>query len=229
VTRLRVVVAEDHYLVREGVRRILDEEQDLSVVATVGSATELEVAAARTEPDVVVTDVRMPPDTHLAGISAALRIRAARPGVGIVVLSQYSDPRYAMSLLADGAAGTAYLLKERVGDPDSLVHAVHTVAAGGSVIDPDVVEALVARTAHRGPSPLERLTPRERDVLQLMAEGRTNSGIGARLHLSESSVEKHSGSIFAKLGLTAEGDTHRRVAAVLAYLDGRGEDSPARP
>jgi DNA-binding NarL/FixJ family response regulator len=224
MTGLRVVVADDHYLVREGVRRILDEEPDIEVVATVSTATELEAVAARTRPDVVVTDIRMPPDPQLAGITAALRIRDARPATGIVVLSQYSDPRYAMSLLADGTTGTAYLLKERVGDPDQLVGAVRTVAEGGSVIDPEVVGALVAKSSHRDVSSLRHLTERERDVLQLMAEGRTNAGIATRLHLSESSVEKHSGSIFAKLGLAAEGDVHRRVAAVLAYLDGRSDE-----
>jgi len=223
MTHLRIVIAEDHYLVREGVRRILDEESGIEVVATVSTATELEAVASRTRPDVVVTDIRMPPDPHLAGIAAALRIRDARPGTGIVVLSQYSDPRYAMSLLANGTAGTAYLLKERVGDPDQLIGAVRTVADGGSVIDPEVVGALVAKSSHRDVSPLGHLTARERDVLQLMAEGRTNAGIASRLHVSESSVEKHSGSIFAKLGLAAEGDVHRRVAAVLAYLDGRSD------
>ncbi len=218
---LRAIVAEDHYLVREGVRRILEEEPDIEIVATVGSATELEAAARRLAPDVVVTDVRMPPDTPLAGITTALDVRRAQPDLGIVVLSQHSDPRYAMSLFADGTAGKAYLLKERVGDPDQLVGAVRTVADGGSVVDPDVVAALVARSANRDTHPLHRLTPRERDVLHLMAEGRTNAGISARLHLSESSVEKHSSSIFAKLGLASEGDVHRRVAAVLTYLDGR--------
>ena len=223
MTHLRIVIAEDHYLVREGVRRILDEESGIEVVAPVSTATELEAVASRTRPDVVVTDIRMPPDPHLAGIAAALRIRDARPGTGIVVLSQYSDPRYAMSLLANGTAGTAYLLKERVGDPDQLIGAVRTVADGGSVIDPEVVGALVAKSSHRDVSPLGHLTARERDVLQLMAEGRTNAGIASRLHVSESSVEKHSGSIFAKLGLAAEGDVHRRVAAVLAYQDGRSD------
>ncbi|MGB7817333.1 MAG: response regulator transcription factor [Ornithinibacter sp.] len=230
MSTLRVVVAEDHYLVREGVRRILDDEPDLVVVATVASATELERAAEREDPDVVVTDIRMPPDEHLAGLTAALRIRAVRPGVGIVVLSQYADPRYAMALFADGTAGVAYLLKERLGDPDKLVGAVRAVAAGESVIDPDVVGALVARSSHRDAHPLASLTERERGVLQLMAEGRTNAGIATRLHISQSSVEKHSGSIFAKLGLAGEGDVHRRVAAVLTYLDGRvagvGSDPP---
>jgi DNA-binding NarL/FixJ family response regulator len=225
VTVLRVVVAEDHYLVREGVRRILDEEPDLTVVATVASATDLELVAARELPDAVVTDVRMPPDGQLAGITSALRIRARQPGVGIVVLSQFADPRYAMSLLADGTAGIAYLLKERVGDPDHLVGAVRTVVAGGSVIDADVVGALVTKSARHDAHPIQRLTGREREVLQLMAEGRTNAGIATRLHLAESSVEKHSGSIFAKLGLAAEGDVHRRVSAVLAYLDGRDDDT----
>lgn len=218
---LRILVAEDHYLVREGIRNVLDEEDDLEVVTTVGTATELEAVAARIRPDVLVTDIRMPPGNQMDGIDSALRIRSLRPDTGIVVLSQYADPRYAMALLADGTAGIAYLLKERVGDPDHLVAAVRTVAAGGSVIDSDVVGAMVAARQH-APGPLAKLTPRERDVLRLMAAGNTNVAIADQLHLSESAVEKHSGSIFAKLGLPPEPTVHRRVAAVLTYLDARG-------
>ena len=223
MTPLRVLIAEDHYLVREGVRRALDEEPDLEVVGAVETAAELEAAARDLAPDVIVTDIRMPPDNQMDGITAALRIRAAQPGLGVVVLSQHADPPYTMALLADGTDGIAYLLKERVGDPDQLAGAVRTVAASGSVIDPDVVAAMVASAGHRVREPLVELTERERDVLKLMAEGRTNVGIAQQLYISGSSVEKHSKSIFAKLGLAAEPTVHRRVAAVLAYLD-RGPD-----
>ena len=220
MTTLRIVIAEDHYLVREGVRKALGEEPDLEVVAAVSSATELDAAAAGLQPDVVITDIRMPPGNQMDGIESALRARSRQPGLGIVVLSQYADPRYAVSLMADGTAGIAYLLKERVGDPDHLAAAVRAVAGGGSVIDPDVVGAMVASTHQREAGPLSRLTQREREVLQLMAEGRTNVGIADRLYISESSVEKHTKSIFAKFGLAAEPMVHRRVAAVIAYLDG---------
>ena len=217
---LSVVVAEDHYLVREGVRRALEEDGDISVVATASTADELESAAVRLRPDVVVTDIRMPPRHQMDGIEAALRVRVTQPGLGIVVLSQHADPEYTMALLADGTAGVAYLLKERVGDPDQLVRAVRTVADGGSMIDAAVVGAMVAGREGRSGGQLSQLTDRERDVLQHMAEGMTNNGIAQTLFISESSVEKHSKSIFAKLGLSVEHNLHRRVTAVLAYLDG---------
>lgn len=218
---LRVVVADDHFVVREGVRRILESEADIDVVATVGTASELESAVATVDPDVVVTDIRMPPSFHTEGIDAALRIRAARPQVGVVVLSQYADAQYTVELLRDGSDGVAYLLKERVGDPDQLIAAVRATAAGGSVIDPDVVASLVARTTHQIDSPLAELTDRELDVLHQMAEGRTNAGIAEQLHLSESTIEKYSTSMFSKLGLASEPSVHRRVAAVVTYLHSR--------
>jgi DNA-binding NarL/FixJ family response regulator len=216
---LTVLIADDHYLVREGVRRALEEEPDIEVVATVGTATELEVVAAKVRPDVIVTDIRMPPSNQMDGITAALRVRSAQPGTGIVVLSQHSDPHYALALLADGTAGVAYLLKERVGDPDQLIAAVRTVALGGSAVDADVVAFMLQGSDTGCAGPLAALTNRERDVLQLMAEGRTNAGIAEALYISESSVEKHSKAIFAKLGLGEESKVHRRVAAVLTYLD----------
>ena len=223
--RLRVAIAEDHYLVREGTRRALEDSGAIEVVAAVGTAAELEDVVARQRPDVVVTDIRMPPGHHTEGIEAAHRIRAAHPEVGVVVLSQYAEAAYALELLGAGTNGLAYLLKERVGDPQQLVHAVVEVARGGSVVDPDVVTALVTSTAqHR--SALEGLTGRERDVLERMAQGRTNAAIAAQLHLSESSIEKYATSIFAKLGLQDEPQTHRRVAAVLTFLGDAGRAQP---
>jgi DNA-binding NarL/FixJ family response regulator len=224
--RLRVVIAEDHYLVREGTRRALEDSGVIEVLAGVGNPDELEDAVARLEPDVVVTDIRMPPGHRTEGIDAAHRLRERDPGLGVVVLSQYADATYAFELLRDGTAGLAYLLKERVGDPEELVAAVRAVAAGGSVIDPDVVAALVARNTRPETSRLTHLTERERDVLGQMAQGRTNAAIAGALHLSESSIEKYATSIFAKLGLTDEPQVHRRVAAVLAFLNEAGRAQP---
>lgn len=215
---MRVIVAEDNYLVREGVRRLLEDAGGVQVVAGVGSATELVDAARRLGPAVVVTDIRMPPGHGMEGIEAAHAIRASDPSIGVVVLSQHADEAYAFELFKDGTAGLAYLLKDRVGELDQLLDAVRTVASGGSIIDPVVVEALVARRSRMAGSPLRELTPRELEVLREMARGRANRGVAAKLHLSESSVEKHVGSIFAKLGLAQEPSTDRRVSAVLAYL-----------
>lgn len=224
MTAPRVVIADDHYLVREGVRRALTIEGKVDVVAVVGTAEELERVVSRELPDAVVTDIRMPPGHGTEGIDAAHRIRARHAHIGIVVLSQHNDATYAMDLLRDGTAGMAYLLKERIGDPHVLVEAVEAVVAGGSRIDPEVVASLVQ--AGRRSSPLGTLTDRESDVLALMAQGRTNAGIADRLHLSESSIEKYASSLFAKLGLTDEPHTHRRVAAVLAYLQDQGSAQP---
>ncbi|HUH06982.1 MAG TPA: response regulator transcription factor [Egibacteraceae bacterium] len=223
---LRVAIAEDHFLVREGIQRALEDSGQVEVVGAAGAPDELEELVERLRPDVIVTDIRMPPTHHTEGIDAAHRIRASHPDIGVVVLSQYADATYAFELLRNGTAGLAYLLKERVGDPDQLVRAVREVAQGGSVVDPDVVDALVARNAQRERSPLAALTERERDVLQRMAEGRTNVAIAERLHLSESSIEKYATSIFAKLGLSEEPQTHRRVAAVLAFLRDAGRAQP---
>ena len=224
--RLRVVIADDHYLVREGVRQALERTDDIDVVATVGTAPELEAVVTTDRPDAVVTDIRMPPHNRTDGIDAARRIRLAYPETGVLVLSQYNDPSYARQLLADGVAGLGYLLKERVGDPMRLIAAVEEVARGGSIVDPEVVSSLVARTDRDPHSPTARLTDRERDVLAAMAEGRTNASIAEQLHLSVSSIEKYSSSIFSKLGLFDEPDLHRRVTAVLAYLDDRGRAEP---
>jgi DNA-binding NarL/FixJ family response regulator len=225
-SKLRVVIAEDHYLVREGTRRTLDDEADIEVVAVVGTALELEHVVPRVQPDVIVTDIRMPPGHQTEGIDAALRIRAANRDIGVVVLSQYADATYALELLSDGTQGVAYLLKERVGNPAQLVDAVRTVADGGSVIDPYVVATLVQQNAHRSSSPLQHLTERELEVLEQMAQGRTNAGIAEELHLSESSIEKYSTSIFLKLGISDESQIHRRVAAVLTFLHDEGRAQP---
>lgn len=223
MTDLRVVIAEDHYLVRAGIRRALEESDDIQVVATVGTADELMRVVPTVEPDVVLTDIRMPPDHHTEGIDAALALRTERPGLGVVVISQYVDAAYTMELLRDGTEGIGYLLKERIGDPDQLIDAVHAVASGGSVIDGDVVAALVERTARNRPTPLGHLTPRELDVLRGMAQGKTNSAIASVLHLSQSSVEKYSTSIFVKLGLDdRDAQVHKRVSAVLALLHNDG-------
>jgi len=226
---LRVVIADDHYLVREGVRQALDRSARIAIVAVVGNASELESLVAAEHPDVVITDIRMPPHNSTDGIDAARRIRATYPSTGIVVLSQYNDPSYARQLLQDGVTGIGYLLKERVGDPARLIAAVEEVASGGSVIDPEVVALLVARTERDSNSPTGRLTTRERGVLAAMAQGRTNASIAQDLHLSVSSIEKYTSAIFTKLDLFDEPDLHRRVAAVLAYLDEHGRADPLDP
>jgi DNA-binding NarL/FixJ family response regulator len=219
--RLRVIIAEDNYLVREGVRRLLEDSGRVTVEAVTANADELLSAVRRRAPDAVITDIRMPPGHHMEGIVAAHAIRADHPGTGVVVLSQHTDESYAFELLRDGTAGLAYLLKDRLGDVDDLVHALREVAAGGSVIDPVVVDALVARHSRTERSPLAGLTARELDVLREMASGRTNAGIEESLHLSASTVEKHVNAIFAKLQL-AEGPVHRRVTAVLTFLQNAG-------
>jgi DNA-binding NarL/FixJ family response regulator len=215
---LRVVIAEDSLLVREGVRAVLRQPGDIEVVAECASLPELLAAAAEQRPDVVVTDVRMPPTGTDEGVQAATRLRHQQPGVGVVLLSQYAEPGYATALLDGGSAGRAYLLKERVSDPGQLVAAVREVAGGGSVIDPAVVEVLVSASGRARSSPLAELTPRERDVLAHIAQGRSNAGVAAALFLSERAVEKHINVLFAKLGLAAEPDTNRRVKAVLMHL-----------
>jgi DNA-binding NarL/FixJ family response regulator len=215
--RLRVVIAEDNFLVREGTRKLLEDSGEIEVLAAVGDADELHKAVRRLHPDVVLTDIRMPPGHHMEGIDAAHTLRAEHPHLGVAVLSQHTDESYAFALLHDGAAGLAYLLKDRLGDLDDLVRALREVARGGSVIDPEVVDALVARRTRTSSSPLASLTPRELDVLREMAQGKTNSGIENALHLSTSTIEKHVNSIFDKLGLTEE-PVHRRVTAVLTYL-----------
>lgn len=215
---IRLVLAEDHYLVREGVRRLLEAQSEIDVVATCDDYDSLLEAVAAERPHVVVTDIRMPPSDTDEGIRAADWLREAHPEVGVVVLSQYASPGYVLALLDGGSAGRAYLLKERVKDVEQLVAAIRTVAQGGSMIDPKVVEALVAESTRVEPSPLEQLTPRERDVLREMAAGKNNAAIAEALVLTERSVEKVIHAIFLKLGLTWEPAIHKRVKAVILYL-----------
>ena len=215
---IRVVLADDHYLVREGVRRLLESEPEVEVVAVCGDLDSLLAAVEAERPDVLVTDIRMPPGDADEGIQAAERLRGTHPQVGVVVLSQYSNPSYALALLEGGSERRAYLLKERVEDVEQLVGAIRAVADGGSVIDPKVVDALVAEGARSEDSPLNELTPRERDVLREMAEGKNNAAIAESLFLTERSVEKVIHSIFLKLDLTYEPAVHRRVKAVILYL-----------
>ena len=216
---MRVVFAEDNYLVREGTVALLGEVDRVEIVATAASFDELIAAVDAHEPDAVLTDIRMPPTGTDEGIRAAKRIRADHPSIGVVVLSQYADDEYAYDLLKDGAGGLGYLLKERVGDVTELVRALDEVTSGGSVLDPKVVEALVAAKDRMAHSPLAQLTDREREVLSLMAQGMNNAAIAKALFLTDRAVEKHINSMFHKLGLTEEPDVHRRVMAVLAFLD----------
>ena len=215
---IRVVLAEDHFIVREGIRRLLETQPGLEVAAVCDDLDSLLAAVEAESPDVVVTDIRMPPGNADEGIQAAERLRETHPDMGVVVLSQYATPSYALALLKSGSAGRSYLLKERVQDVEQLVSAITTVAEGGSVIDPKVVEALVAEDARGEGSPLKQLTPRERDVLREMAAGKSNAAIGEALFLAERSVEKVIHSIFLKLGLTWETAVHKRVKAVILYL-----------
>jgi DNA-binding NarL/FixJ family response regulator len=213
-----VVLADDQYLVREGVRGLLESSNEVEVTAVCDDLDSLLAAVDVEPPDVVVTDIRMPPGDADEGIQAAMRLRESHPQVGVVVLSQYATPSYALALLEGGSEGRAYLLKERVKDLDQLVGAIRVVSEGGSVIDPKVVEALVAANTRAEGSPLNELTPRERDVLREMAEGKNNAAIAETLVLTERSVEKVIHSIFLKLGLTWEEAVHKRVKAVVLYL-----------
>jgi DNA-binding NarL/FixJ family response regulator len=215
---LRVVFAEDNYLVREGTVALLQECAEIDVVGTATNFNELMDEVGAQAPDAVLTDIRMPPTGTDEGIRAAKRIRAEHPATGVVVLSQYADELYVYELLKDGAEGLGYLLKERVADVDEVVRALTEVSRGGSVLDPKVVEALVAAKDRMAHSPLAQLTDREREVLSLMAQGMNNASIAKTLFLTDRAVEKHINSMFHKLGLTEEPDVHRRVMAVLAFL-----------
>lgn len=212
---MRVVIAEDLALLRDGLSRLL-EDNGCEVVAAVEDAEAFLEAVERERPDVCVVDVRLPPSFRDEGIRGALAAREKLDGLPVLVLSQYVERVFAKELLADGRGGVGYLLKDRVGDPAEFVEAVRRVAAGGTAMDPEVVAQLVAG---RGPARLEELTPRERDVLSLMAEGRSNSGIARELVVTDGAVEKHVSSIFGKLGLPPSTDDHRRVLAVMAWLE----------
>ena len=220
---MRIVAAEDSYLIRVGLRLLLDTQHDLDLVAAVDSLPGLLDAVEREKPDAVITDIRMPPGHADEGIRAAEQLAAEYPDIGVVVLSQYVEPDWALRLFEPTAARRAYLLKERVGDLGELRNALETVVAGGSVLDPLVVEALVRGRAQHPTSPLDRLTPREREVLELVAAGGSNAKIATTLVLSERAVEKHITSVLAKLDLDpADGEIHRRVRAVLVYLAAEG-------
>jgi len=215
---IRLLIGEDHYLVREGVRRLLESSSEVDVAAACMDLPSLESAVVEFQPDVVLTDIRMPPTDTDEGIRLSEWLREHRPMTGVVVLSQYAEAEYALALFEKGSAGRAYLLKERVFDLGQLLHAIREVAHGGSVIDPKVVEQLVtARTRAKEPL-LGSLTPRERQVLAEVAQGRNNASIAAALFLTERAVEKHINSIFSKLALSEAQDVHRRVKAVLLFL-----------
>lgn len=215
---LKVVIAEDNLLMREGISSVLAMSSDIDLVATCADVDELLAAIEEHQPDVVVTDIRMPPTQTDEGIRAANSLKDTHPSIGVVVLSQFVEPTYAMALFATGSQGRAYLLKERVGDADELASAIRKVAAMGSVIDPNVVDALIEARTRADSSIIGRLTERETEVLAEMAKGGSNVAIGEALFISSRSVEKHINSIFTKLDLVPEPDTNRRVMAVLLYL-----------
>jgi DNA-binding NarL/FixJ family response regulator len=213
--KIRVIVGEDQPFVREGIVRVL-QDSGFEVLGTAADARDLVQMDGVYRPDVVIADIQMPPDHGDDGLRAALAIRSGRPGVGVLVLSQYLEDAYAFDLVADGAQGVGYLLKEKVGDMRAFTDAVRRVAEGGSVLDPDVVARLVGRK--RPASPMDGLTPRERQVMALIAEGRSNAGIASELVVTVAAVERHVTSIFDKLGLHQSREGHRRVLAVLKYL-----------
>ncbi|MET8164637.1 response regulator transcription factor [Streptomyces sp. NPDC005329] len=215
---MRVVLAEDLFLLRDGLVRLL-EAYDFEIAAAVESGPELERALAELEPDVAVVDVRLPPTHTDEGLQCALRARRRRPGLPVLVLSQHVEQLYARELLADGTGGIGYLLKDRVFDAEQFVDAVRRVASGGTAMDPQVIQQLLARRSGDGRGPVDRLTPREREVMELMAQGRSNAAIAGKLVVTERAVAKHTANIFVKLGLEVAGDDNRRVLAVLAYLD----------
>jgi DNA-binding NarL/FixJ family response regulator len=219
-TPVRVVVGEDDLLLREGIVRLLT-ESGFEVVAQAGDAEDLLRKALAHRPDVVLADVQMPPGHGDDGLRAALEIRRRRPETGVLVVSNFYEEEYALDLIGDRAEGVGYLLKQRIGDLDAFVGAVHRVASGGSALDPEVVARMLGR--RRAPGPLDDLSPREREVLAAMAEGKSNRGIAETLVVSDAAIEKHVNRIFHKLGLSATASEHRRVLAVLTYLRGSGD------
>jgi DNA-binding NarL/FixJ family response regulator len=215
-----VVLAEDNALLRHGLVRLIGSADGLTLLGSAADLPGLDALIEKHEPDVVVTDIRMPPTNTDEGIAVAARLRRTHPDTGVVLLSQFAEATYALTLLADGTARRGYLLKERVADGDELADAIRRVADGGSVIDPTVIEGLVAANRAK-PSELDALTPRELQVLGEMAQGKSNASVAAALVLSERAIEKHTNSIFSKLGLSEERDLNRRVSAVLVYLQNR--------
>ena len=219
---IRVVLAEDNYLLREGTAALLDALDGVELVATAADKDELLAKVEENRPDVVITDIRMPPEHQTEGLTAAAAIRSQYPGTGVILLTQFADPQYAYEFLSQGgASGAGYLLKERIGDIAELERSLQQVAAGGSALDPELVEALVVRNERTAGSRLGTLTPRERDVLEEMAQGKNNATIAKALFLTERAVQKHINSVFSKLGLGDSTDVDRRVAAVLKLLDAR--------
>ena len=214
---IRVVLADDSFLMREAVHQVVAHQDNVEIVADCGDGASLLDEVERLRPDVVITDVRMPPSGDDEGIRVAQRLRETDPGIGVVVLSHYADPRYGHDLFAGGAEGRAYLLKDRVNDGRELRAAIEVVARGGSMIDPEIVRLLLESEARRHDSPLKDLTPREREVLAAMASGKSNAAIAEELVLTKRAVEKHVGAIFLKLGLPGEDVVSRRVSAVLLY------------
>jgi len=218
---IRVVLADDSYLLREAISHVLDEAAGIAVVAACGDRDALLRAVEARRPDVVVTDIRMPPTGTDEGLQVAAALRRTHPQVGVVVLSQFAEPRYGLALLEDGSDGRAYLLKERVQSGGQLVAAIEAVAAGGSVVDARVVDGLIAERRRAERSPLAELTPREVEILAYVARGHSNQAIADELVLTKRAVEKHINAIFLKLGLTAAADVSRRVKAALIYLSER--------
>jgi DNA-binding NarL/FixJ family response regulator len=223
---VRVILAEDSYLVREALRQLLEPDPALELVAIAEDAGALLAAIEEQAPDVVLTDIEMPPFEGGEGIHVAARLRDTHPAVGVVILSQYAEPGFALELLGAGSAGRAYLLKERVGNRAEITAAIHAVASGGSVVDPKIVEALIADRVRAEGSPVAALTTREREVLAEVATGKSNSAIAESLFLTKRAVEKHINAIFLKLGLRDSEDVSRRVKATLMYL---AEDGPVSP
>jgi DNA-binding NarL/FixJ family response regulator len=224
---IRVALAEDNLLVREGLSQLLGHDPDVEVVSAVGDLPSLERVVATEQPDVVVTDIRMPPDGSDEGIRFAATLRDTSPKVGVVVLSQHADPAYALALLERGSDRRAYLLKDRVSNRAELLAAIRAVAGGGSMIDPKIVEGLVAARARADHSPLNQLTPREHEVLAEIAQGKSNAAIGETLFLTKRAVEKHINSIFLKLGLAESEDVSKRVKAALLLLADEADPTAA--
>ncbi|HEX9541351.1 MAG TPA: response regulator transcription factor [Streptosporangiaceae bacterium] len=223
---IRVVLAEDNYLLREGTAALLSAVPEVDLVASADDLDSLLAAVSEFRPDVVITDIRMPPDHAVEGLNAAQQIRADYPGTGIILLTQFAEPEYAYQLLRRGATGVGYLLKDHIADIEELTRALSQVAAGGTALDPQLVEALVIRRERQGDTSVGALSPRERQVLEQMAQGKSNTAIGRALFLTERAVQKHINSVFHKLGLSESPELDRRVAAVLRFLDARGTDSP---